>query len=527
MPSDMMQSDEAFREVAGSLLQSLEMSGIPAISIILADSSGDVLRVEPDAGTGDDGSLDNTALADALTATVPTVSGSVPGPWASGPVVVISTPLAGEGGGAGVLAAAVDLSRWSIGTLGRVVTLGETGYTEIVDANGVVLARTSPGSPPGASEKSDHPQRFAELISEGTDTVRTCHRCHEVGQSVERLRDVLAFAPLSVASWGVAIRQSEEEALEPAFQLRQRLLYIGAIVVASSLLLAWLVMQGVVKPVRMLTAAAQRVAGGDFMAATPVKRQDEIGQLNAAFYAMTQELARARDEIMLRNRQLRTYATYVTSAQEEERQRIARELHDETMQLVVLLCRRLDSVQASSENLPAELNDRLAEARETAEEVMRELRDFTKSLRPPILDDLGIVTSVRRLLSDLEERSEMAGHLEVEGRERRLLSDTELGLFRIAQEALHNAERHSEAAEINITFTFGEDETRLEVADNGAGFSPADALGGFAASGRLGLTSMRERAELLGGRLEIQSSPGHGTRVIALIPVPAPEGSPT
>jgi signal transduction histidine kinase len=261
------------------------------------------------------------------------------------------------------------------------------------------------------------------------------------------------------------------------------------------------------------------------MAATPVKRQDEIGQLNAAFYTMTQELAKSRDEIMLRNRQLRTYATYVTGAQEEERQRIARELHDETMQLVVLLCRRLDSVQAGGETLPAGLNDRLLEARETAEQVMKELRDFTKSLRPPILDDLGIVTSVRRLLSDLEERSEMTGHLEVEGRERRLPSDTELGLFRIAQEALHNAERHSEATEINVTFTFGEDETRLEVADNGAGFSPAEAAGAFAASGRLGLTSMRERAELLGGSLEIQSSPGNGTRVIASIPVPVAEGS--
>jgi signal transduction histidine kinase len=278
-------------------------------------------------------------------------------------------------------------------------------------------------------------------------------------------------------------------------------------------------MQGVVKPVKTLTAAAQRVAAGDFEAAVPIKRQDEIGQLSTAFYAMTQELAKSRDELVLRNEELKAYTAYVVRAQEEERQRMARELHDDTIQSLLLLCRRLDGLQGVGESPPTSTFDRLQEAREIAEEVVTGLRDFTKTLRPPILDDLGMVTSVRRLLTDLTERTKIKSQLRVAGEDRRLPPDTELGIFRIAQEALRNTERHAEATRIAVTLTFTKDEVRLEVIDNGVGFSRASVSNDFTASGHLGLISMQERAELLGGRLKIKSSPGNGTRVNASVPV--------
>ncbi len=176
-------------------------------------------------------------------------------------------------------------------------------------------------------------------------------------------------------------------------------------------------------------------------------------------------------------------------------------------------------MQGVSESLPSSLSDSLKEARKTAEEVVGELRDFTKALRPPVLDDLGVVTSVRRLLADFTERSGIKGQLKVLGANRRLPSDTELGVFRIAQEALRNVERHAEATRATVTITFTKDEARLEVDDNGVGFSMASVSGDFTTSGKLGLLSMQERAELLGGKLEIQSSPGNGTRVTASVPV--------
>ena len=149
-----------------------------------------------------------------------------------------------------------------------------------------------------------------------------------------------------------------------------------------------------------------------------------------------QVLLRNVTEEQHRQAGLKAYAAYVLSAQEEERQRISRELHDETIQALVLLCRQLDSVNSGNMALPSSVVDGLREARKTAEEVVRGLRDFAKILRPPLLDDLGMVVSIRRLLMDLTERTKVKSQLQIEGEDRRLPPDTELGIFRIAQEAL-------------------------------------------------------------------------------------------
>jgi PAS domain S-box-containing protein len=216
---------------------------------------------------------------------------------------------------------------------------------------------------------------------------------------------------------------------------------------------------------------------------------------------------------------LRAYAAHVTRAQEEERQRIARELHDETIQTLVLLCRQLDSIDGGSESLAASQTDSVRKARRTAEEIVQGLRDFSKALRPPILDDLGMMASVRRLLTDFTERTKIEGKLKVAGGERRLPPDVELGLYRITQEALWNIERHAGATCVAVAITFSERKVRLEVVDNGAGFSVPLGSSDFTTSGHLGLISMQERAELLGGKLEIRSSPRKGTGVIVFVPV--------
>jgi PAS domain S-box-containing protein len=229
-----------------------------------------------------------------------------------------------------------------------------------------------------------------------------------------------------------------------------------------------------------------------------------------------------RDVTQERHRQagLRAYAAYVLRAQEEERQRIARELHDETIQTLALLCRQLGGVESTSGSLPSSTIEELREARKIAEEVVTGLRDFARALRPPTLDDLGIVTSIRRLLMDSTERTGIKGQLKLVGEERRLPRDTELGMFRIAQEALWNVERHSRATEVIVTMTFAEYEVRLDVQDNGVGFNVPPMPEGFSASGQLGLLGMQERAELLGGKLEVQSSPQKGATVIVSIPIP-------
>lgn len=218
---------------------------------------------------------------------------------------------------------------------------------------------------------------------------------------------------------------------------------------------------------------------------------------------------------------LKAYAAHVMRALEEERQFIARELHDETIQELVLLCRRLDSMESDSKYLPPSVITGLREARETTEEVVWRLRDFARALRPPILDDLGVIASIHRMLADFMERTNIESQLKVVGEDRRLPSDTELAIFRITQEALRNVEHHAEATRLAVTITFAEDEARLDVVDNGTGFSIPSNSGDFISSGHLGLISMQERAELLGGKFEIKSILGEGTTVAVSIPVAA------
>ncbi len=514
---------ERFETTARSLRSTFDQLGIAGQIIVLTGADGETVRAHPaDLEITAAEMLAQPTTKEALDHGVATISGLVSGPLSATPMVLISVPVTDdEGEIVGVLTCAIDIRQSSVALPGEGIALGRTGYAEIVDGNGLVLARTEPGTPPDALERSDHPDRFAALIAGGKATTGTCHRCHETaGEAVERGRDVLAFAPLSVTSWGVVIRQPEEEALAPTAQLGQRLIIVGIVVVVGTLVLVGVMMRSLVRPVRLLTSAAAKVAAGDFSVEIPVTRRDEIGQLSSAFRSMTQKLAASRDELVLRNQELRTYGAYVVRVHEDERQRLARELHDGTIQELMLLCHRLDDIERDAAMSPDAIVG-LRKARSTAEEIVKDMRDFARSLRPPTLDDLGMVTSVRRLVRDLEERSEIRGRHKVVGEERRLPPDVELGMFRIAQEALRNIERHAEATRANVTISFQKDKVKLEVRDNGGGFANDGASGESGGGTRLGLVSMQERAELLGGTLKVQSGPRNGTRVTASIPISA------
>jgi PAS domain S-box-containing protein len=234
--------------------------------------------------------------------------------------------------------------------------------------------------------------------------------------------------------------------------------------------------------------------------------------------AITQILLRDITEERHRQAGLKAYTAYMIRAQEEERLHIARELHDEPIQTLALLCRQLNSIDEKGETLPPSSLKAIQKAREMAQNVVKELRDFTRALRPPILDDLGMVASVRRLLVDFMDRNKINGRLKIVGVETRLPRDVELVIFRVAQEALSNVERHARANNVEITIIFGENGTELNVRDDGIGFNVQSVIGASSASVQLGLVGMEERAELCGGKFEIKSAPGKGTTVSILIP---------
>jgi len=216
---------------------------------------------------------------------------------------------------------------------------------------------------------------------------------------------------------------------------------------------------------------------------------------------------------------LRFYLHQVTKAQEEERKRIARELHDETAQELVALSRQLDSLTSMSGEVP-ELDIKLLEGiRAQVDKTLEGVRRFSQDLRPSVIDDLGLLPALDWLVSDLEERFDIAIGMAVLGPEHRFSPEVELVLFRIAQEALRNVWRHSGASRAWVTVEFGDDKTTLSVTDNGKGFEVPRSMADLASVGKLGLAGMEERARLVGGKLTLESEPGKSTTVTVEVPV--------
>ena len=218
------------------------------------------------------------------------------------------------------------------------------------------------------------------------------------------------------------------------------------------------------------------------------------------------------------------YAARVVVAHEAERRRVAQELHDDPLQALIHVSRRLDAMGVR-DDLPDWARADLAETRGHLDAVVGTLRAMAQRLRPPLLDDLGLVTAVRRIAQDAGRRSAIEVAFSSTGGERRLDPAVELNLFRIAQEALNNVERHSAARSVQVGLSFAPRRVRLSVADDGVGFD-GEAVDEEQAlvDGHLGLLGMRERAAMLGGTVRVTSADGRGTVVVAEVPAAAAAG---
>lgn len=229
--------------------------------------------------------------------------------------------------------------------------------------------------------------------------------------------------------------------------------------------------------------------------------------------------AKRRTQLMLRDltpeherqQELEAYAQRSTTAREEERGRIARELHDGPVQSLVLLWRRLDAMgQLGDPQQDSELRAAQRAVREAADE----LRRVSRNLRPSVLDDLGLVSALRAEVAAFGERTGIVARLASTGIERRLGPDRELGLLRIAQEALRNIEQHAAATQALVRLRYEAGRLRLSITDNGQGISDRTPAQLIAAS-KLGLIGMREQSRLIGAAISI----GPGSRRGASISV--------
>ncbi|MFQ6013868.1 MAG: HAMP domain-containing protein [Anaerolineae bacterium] len=350
-----------------------------------------------------------------------------------------------------------------------------------------------------------------------------CHSCHDPQSAISGV--ILADFSMAEVNKEIGIHLRETIAI-----------LLSAIVVV--VLIASLVMnQIVLTRLKILVQAMRRLGQGELDQRLELKGNDEISELATSFNRMAQslkektrleseisklqrarakELARAKEEIARKASQLQQLLTKTISVQEEERARIAHDMHDGVTQLII---GALYEIQAARERLPSqpeEATERLRTVQDLLTRVETETRRVIHDLRPTGFDTSGLIPALKRYAVNYHELFDISCSVRISGKPWRLPPDKEVAIFRIVQEALHNTEAHAEASSVQVRLDFGATELKVSVEDDGRGFAYEAAGRDF--NGRLGLLGMKQRAESMGGEIEIRSAPGHGTRIILRIP---------
>lgn len=237
---------------------------------------------------------------------------------------------------------------------------------------------------------------------------------------------------------------------------------------------------------------------------------------NAGFVGQVlDDLGAALDEARVYHGQVQEMSSRILTAHEEERKRIARELHDDTAQAITSILVRLRLLERSAEG--AEVLKNVEELRELTSGALDSVRRMAMDLRPASLDDLGLLPALQSYADQFSQSTPIALSLEVEGLGRRLPRDIELVLYRVFQEALTNVSKHASAKTVLVQVKRRGNEVTLVIEDDGDGFDPGE-LSPTQGSG-LGLFGMRERLTLVGGFVEVESEKGKGTRIAARVPL--------
>jgi signal transduction histidine kinase len=306
------------------------------------------------------------------------------------------------------------------------------------------------------------------------------------------------------------------------FDMTSQVLLTTAIVLGLSLLAATFLTFILTRPILDLVEAARSIGQGDFSRRVRRWANDEIGDLAEAFNQMSVELARANEVRLERESLRRQLLERVIAAQEEERRRIARELHDSTSQSLTSLMVGLRALESDCDS--PQVHQHSKQLRQVAAQVLEDVHTLAVQLRPAVLDDLGLAAALDRLAQEWQTRYSIRTGVVVHLRNERLADQLETTLYRSIQEALTNVARHAQAKSVSVLVERRQTDIVAIIEDDGRGFD----LEQVQRDGHLGILGIRERAESLGGNLTIESRPGRGTCLYIQLPlspelVPAPE----
>ena len=311
----------------------------------------------------------------------------------------------------------------------------------------------------------------------------------------DRVEWVVAYAPVPQTGWGLIIAEPWEHVVNPLLRtsLLTPLVLIPAVLIAVIVVIFGA--RRVIRPLQQLEGQAARAGQGDYAAlAQPISGISEIQTLHAT-------LAHMADQLRSYQRSLQSYAADVIRGQEDERSRLAHELHDETVQTLIALDQRLQLIERTARRDPHAALIKLTELRAMTAGTIEEVRRVIRDLRPIYLEDLGLTPAIEMLTQSLNHPDRLEATCTIEGEVRRLAPERELAVYRIVQEALNNVVKHAQAKHVNVHLHFDE-MLSVSVHDDGIGFAMPDRVDALTDRGHFGLIGMRERAELIGAQLD-------------------------
>ncbi len=479
----------------------LESSPLPAPDFDLGFSylarGGDPLAHTGDAALWEAFSIPDHALRPLFARDAPPALIQTVHPRTGAPIMLV-TASAFKGGPLAV--GAFSPAELAQRILPQVFTPGERSVAFMIDGDGLLIYQAGQA---GAHEISASHPGVMEALAGESGALYTEANNREY---------VVAYSPIPSADWALVIEEPWEEVTNPLLRTTENapLVLLPALVLA--VLALWFGLRQVVQPLQALGVKAAAVGGGDFETIEqPVGGIEEIRQLQT-------ELIRLARKVHSAQRGLRGYIGAMTTGQEEERRRLARELHDDTLQALIALNQRVQLARLSPNRSDGEA---LAEIQDLIAQTLANLRRITRALRPVFLEELGLAAALEALADDANKSQDLEIIYRQTGEQQRLTPIQELSIYRIAQEALNNVIKHARASQAVLSLEYGSDQVALRVTDDGRGFNVPDSPAELTPQGHFGLLGLYERADLIGARLHIESAPGAGTIVTVTAGLPA------
>lgn len=418
--------------------------------------------------------------------------------------VVIAVPVLVDGKFSGVLIGVFFLRQHS--WIRNIETLQSQSASQayLVDADGNIIYHTDLAQiGRNISGEGD----LSHLIQQGRADSLVYH------SRISNSDWVASYAPLGSTRWGIVIEEPWQALIDPTRGYVWTL--VGSMILGLGVAVIMLVagLRRGIRPLLELMHEAQQVTAGSSFHPLEEQGPQELRALTRTFNQMVTNLKEQQQA-------LRNYSRLIIESQEEERLRISRDLHDETVQDLVGLTQRLELCRTMLVRDPAAARQRLDELQSLTERALADVRRMSNDLRPLILEDLGLAAAVRKLCQTLGAELPAADVLcQVSGSERRLTPEQELVVFRVVQEALNNIRKHARsAAHVTVDLVFRDHLIEAVVVDDGPGFEIAS-LDDIVRQGHLGLAGMVERSRLFDGDLKITPVPGQGTHVRLCLPV--------